>query len=512
MPSSFDTDPRSPSRGHLAVLGMCFVVIATAVVAALVGTSRGQFDRLVGVTASLVSVGDGLPAKSDVKFRGILVGFVSGVTPATVGQSNVVHIYLRHEFADSIPNTVTARVVPSNVFAVSSVQLVDHGPTNAALRPGAVIPEDTSLPTVLFQTTLNKIRLLLASVGRSPSDGVGALTALGQAVEGRGPKLREAAGDLNQIVAKLNTVVAPDTGPSTIAALAAAANGLKGAAPTLYDALNNAIEPARTLAEKRIAVSDLLSAGLTTTGTVRDAFDHQTDRLINISTQLTPVLGVFADHADQFHPIAGRFVNLGNKLWSVWDPTKNKVEGYGILSLTPFRPYVRADCPRYGDLLGPSCYNAPEVPTAPGLLSALDSMGFPPDPKLTENRPNLTPPRDSMRGAGGDMPPLPDVLPPPPGAAPPAPADGTPPPVAAPPAPADGSAPPQTLLPAETPPTAAQSQSAEIGSIGPTGSSAEKEQLSRIVGGPANAATVLMLAPLVRGTTVGIGPESGGNP
>ena len=48
----------------------------------------------------------------------------------------------------SNPNThnrfrpgVTARVVPSNVFAVSSVQLVDRGP-GAAIRAGAHIPED----------------------------------------------------------------------------------------------------------------------------------------------------------------------------------------------------------------------------------------------------------------------------------------------------------------------------------------------------------------------------------
>ncbi len=498
MPSSFDIDPRSPSTGRLLIFGVCFLLISAAIVTSLVAQSRGEFDRLLRVTASLISVGDGLPEHSDVKFRGILVGFVTDVTPASLGQPNTVHISIRREFAAGIPRTVTARVVPSNVFAVSSVQLVDHGPA-APLQPGSVIPEDTSLPTLLFQTTLNKLRQLLAAVGRPASDGIGALTALGEAAEGRGPRLREAAGDLNKMVAELNTVIAPDNGPSTIAALATAADGLKTAAPTLYQALDLAIQPARTLAEKRVALNGLLSAGVTTARTVRDAFDHQTDRLINISVQLTPVLGVFADNADQFHPIATRLQNLGNKVWDNWDPRTSSIPAKFAISLTPFRQYVRADCPRYGELLGPSCFNAPETPTAPQLLPALDSMGYPPHPGLTENRPNLAPPRDSVGPIGqfGDPPT--------------APPSGTTAPELVPPSPNQETPPPQTL-PAEQAPGAppVQAQSADIGSIGPVGSQQEKDQLSHIVGGPADAATVLMLGPLVRGATVTIAPENGG--
>src|SRR5699024_6088645 len=66
------------------------------------------------------------------------------------------------------------------------------------------------------------------------------------------------------------------------------------------------------------------------------------------------------------------------------------------VSLTPVRQYVRADCPRYGELLGPSCFTAPDIPTAPDLFPALESRGFPPTPGLTENRPNPAPPRDSV--------------------------------------------------------------------------------------------------------------------
>jgi hypothetical protein len=71
-------------------------------------------------------------------------------------------------------------------------------------------------------------------------------------------------------------------------------------------------------------------------------------------------------------------------------------------------------------------------------------------------------------------------------------------------------------LPAESGPPSptgdVQPQSAVIGgNVGPVGSEQENSQLSQIVGGPANAATQLLLGPVVRGSTVHITPDSGGN-
>lgn len=93
--------------------------------------------------------------------------------PASNGQPNFVHINLKPQYAKSIPSTATARVVPSNVFAVSSVQLVDRGP-GAPIRAGAHIAEDTQLPTVLFQTTVSKLRDVLVATGRGRDDHLSA--------------------------------------------------------------------------------------------------------------------------------------------------------------------------------------------------------------------------------------------------------------------------------------------------------------------------------------------------
>ena len=175
--------------------------------------ATGRLDPYVRVVAALINVGDGLPQRSDVKYHGVLVGMVNGVTPAANGEPNYVHIDLNPTYAASIPASVTARVVPSNVFAVSSVQLVDRGP-GPAIRAGAKILEDTELPTVLFQTTISKLRDILAATGRGREDKtVGILAAVNAATENRRTELLTSGAQLNRLVDELDAIVATEPGP-----------------------------------------------------------------------------------------------------------------------------------------------------------------------------------------------------------------------------------------------------------------------------------------------------------
>lgn len=468
--NAYDTDGRGPSDTRLRLLGLTLVLIVSLVVSVLLMKARGRFDDVLRISAELINVGDGLPAQSDVKFRGVLVGTVTDVVPAGAGRANIVHLEIKNSLARGIPGTVSARVVPSNVFAVSSVQLVENTRPGTMLRPGLVIPEDHTLPTILFQTTLTKFREVLKAVGRNPSpDTLGILDLLGEATQGRGQRLSRAGGDLNRIVQELNTVVA-EGDQSAVSALADAVRNLREVSPELFDALQSAVVPMHTLAEKRSALQNLLSAGVQTLGTVGQAFDNQTDRLIAITTQLTPVAGVFADNAAQFRPIFTRLQRLADNVYNeAWNPDTNLFTIKAVVSFTPTRTYVRADCPRYGDMAGPSCQIAPEIPKAPDLLPALASKGFFPG-NVPENRPNLAPPRNS--------------IPPPPEKSS---SDG--------PEPIDG--------------TATQ-PSAFGGSVGPVGSRAEKSQLAKIIGAEPSAATQLLLGPVARGSTVNVQVERQG--
>ena len=539
MGNSFETDGRGPSDRQLLAAGIALVAVAAVVTATLLVKATGRLDPYVRVVADLVNVGDGLPQRSDVKYHGVLVGAVQDVTPAAHGEPNYVHIDLDPHYAQSIPATVTARVVPSNVFAVSSVQLVDqgHGPP---ISEGAHIPEDTELPTVLFQTTISKLRDILAATGRGREDKtIGVLAAVNAATEDRRTELLSSGAQLSRLVDEIDSIVASDPGPTTVSALIDAARGLQQTAPELIDALHVAVEPMRTLVQQRTQLDSLISGGLHTLGTTDTALNNQTDKLVKISSELTPVLGSLAEISPHWVPAFVKLNGLSDRFFDeVWIPEQDTANMRVNLSFTPTYSYTRADCPQYAGLKGPSCYTAPLVPTRPELPDVLLPQNYQPPP-------DLAPPSGTVVGENGNLvavgpplvnpnpsladpnPPLPSWMPPSapvPGTANPAlvpdpqppqiaspvapvaPKPGDPPPPAPAP-PAGPAAPGGPVLPAEAAPAAYG------GNVGPVGSQQERNQLGLITGRPASTATQLLLGPVARGTTVSLvdSTSRGGN-
>jgi ABC-type transporter Mla subunit MlaD len=490
-PNSFELDGRGPSDRQLLGCGAAVVVVAALLTAALLFKSTGRLNDYIRVVADLTNVGDGLPRKSDVKYHGVLVGMVNGVVPAANGKPNYVHIDLKPEYATSIPAAVTARVVPSNVFAVSSVQLVGNGP-GASIRPGEHLPEDSRLPTVLFQTTISKLRDLLAAGGRDREDkSMGVLAALAAATDHRRVTLLNDGAQLNRLLDQLNSIVSTDAGPSTVTALIGATRGLQATAPDLFDALHQAVEPMQTFAETRGQLAALLSGADHTVGTTRQSFGNHIDQLIRITTDFTPVLGVLALKSNNFLPGVVKLDNLANKFMDeVWIPEADVGNMRANISFTPTYPYTRADCPHYGELKGPSCFTAPLVPVRPDLPEVLLPQNYQP-PK------DLAPPPGTVLGPDGNLvavgPPLINPNPNLQDPNPPLPSWVTPSP------PVPGSANPGD---ARAPGSVAPSSFG--GNVGPVGSQQERNMLAVITGRSPTVATELLLGPIARGTTVSL--------
>lgn len=529
MANSLDTDGRGPSDQQLLGAGIAVLLVIAMTTAGLLAKSTGMLNSYVRVVADLMNVGDGLPAQSDVKYHGLLVGSVTDVIPAAYGKPNYVHINLKPDYAKDIPNSVTARVVPSNVFAVSSIQLVDSGEGGPTIRDGAHIAEDGELSTVIFQTTVSKLRDILAATGRGREDhSLGILAAVGAATDNRRVKLLNAGAHMSRLLDQLNGIVATEPGPSTISALLEATHGLQSTAPDLVDALQQAVEPMRAFAEKRAELASLVTGGQHTVGVTREAFDNHIDQLIQITHDFTPVVGVLANNADKFVPIFKRVNGLSDKFFEqLYHPkliTKNMRTN---LSFTPLHTYTRADCPQYGELKGPSCFTAPMISVRPELPENLlpQNYRFPA---------GLEPPPGTEIGSDGNLhavgppvvnpdrslvdtnPPLPwwtGPFPRVPGTADPL--DPAPPPPPSPPIPVQPHAP--EWQPA--PPVAPASYG---GNVGPVGSQTERNQLGLLTGqgGPASVATQLLLGPVARGNAVSVSfstaaepapPKAGGN-
>ncbi|MFD4459717.1 MlaD family protein [Nocardia sp. NPDC058480] len=385
----FDTDGRGPSKWSLLLRGLVAFALIVGGLTVVYLKSTGSFEEKAEITALLEQVGDGLPPNSDVKFRGVLVGTVAEVTPSIDGGRNRARLELEPRLLVSIPASVTARVVPSNIFAVSSVQLVDNGP-GRPLRAGAQIQQDTSLSTVQLQTALTKLRTIVAATARiSTSDTVGVLAAVAKATDRRGADLVRAGAQLDHITRELAAQIAPPGEPSTITALTESVRGLASAAPDLLDVLHAAVVPMRAVVEQEAELHDLLTAGTATLSTVDGGLDRHVDEMVTITDQLTPVLDVFAAGSSSFGPIVGSIKNLSD-VWfaEFWNEETQNGTGKFQIRLTPDTPYTRADCPRYGDLAGPSCATAPLTTSAEPLPASLDPRSVP-KPVLTPEMQDL---------------------------------------------------------------------------------------------------------------------------
>jgi virulence factor Mce-like protein len=366
---------------QLLVAGVAGLVVFVLVLTFLMARYKGYvMHPKVDVTADLSTTGDGLPENADVKFRGILVGAVEDVAVADRGALQQVHIEMKPEYVGSIPANVTARVVPSNLFAVTSVELVYNGPDQAALHQGSQIGEDHSQGTIALQDTLTSVRAILNKI--DPVQLGRVLGTLSYALDGSGRVPGSTVGRLDNWLTQVRAAV-PNVG-QTLDNFSDSFHALNQSAPELMQTLADSVKTAQTISDKRAAVAGLITGSESTVDKVNALFAANGDAGKRITVGTGNLFGAVAA-TPQAIPQA--IANLNASVRALlptfhWGPQKQMVWNLG-LTFTPYKPYDRSDCPRYGTMAGPSCATAPVVsdpgPPTPALRPrALDSaQGLP---------------------------------------------------------------------------------------------------------------------------------------
>ncbi|WP_019932049.1 MlaD family protein [Nocardia sp. BMG111209] len=411
-----DPSGRGPSVRQLLIAGAAGLAVFAVILSFLLARYKGWvMHSAVPVTANLTTTGDGLPENADVKFRGVLVGVVKDVSVAAKGELQQVHIEMRPEYSDGVPANVTARVVPSNLFAVTSVELVYNGPDAQHLRAGSTIDEDRSEGTIALQDTLTTVRDILDKI--DPIKFGRSLTTLTYALDGNGRPPGSTVERLDDWLVQTRAAVPDEAG--LFDDLSGSLKALNTSAPDLMDVLASSVQTAQTIADKRGQLVALITGAGATVDRVNTLFAANPD----VGKQITAGVGdMFGSLAADPSAITGAIVNLNRSTRALqttftWGPQHQMVWNAGV-TFTPWDPYTAADCPRYGDLAGPSCATAPAVADPGHLPDALKPRAL----DAAKGLPPVVP-----------MPGLPDILaaaPPPaaatPGAALPNPLAGTP--------------------------------------------------------------------------------------
>ncbi|GAB2649729.1 MCE family protein [Nocardia goodfellowii] len=359
-----DPSGRGPTMRQLLLAGVAGLVVFALIMGFLMARYRGYFVPKVNVVAELTTTGDGLPAKADVKFRGVLVGAVKGVDVASRGELQKVQIELKPELAKGVPANVTARVVPSNLFAVTSVELVFNGPADEFLRDGSVIEEDRSQGTIALQDTLTSVEKVLDKI--DPVQFGRVLGTLSQALDGSGRMPGSTVERLDRWLLSVDESI-PDLGV-LLGDFAGSLHALNQSAPELLDVVNSSVQTARTIADRRAQLVALITGTSSTVDKVNDLFARNPDVGKQLTAGTSDTFGALA--ADP-QAVTQAILNLGTstaKLNTVftWGTQQQMVWNLG-LTFTPYKPWTVADCPRYGELAGPSCATAPTEAILPPL-------------------------------------------------------------------------------------------------------------------------------------------------
>ncbi|ONM49046.1 MlaD family protein [Nocardia donostiensis] len=359
-----DPSGRGPTMRQLLIAGICGLLVFAVVLGFLMARYQGYFVDKVKVVANLTTTGDGLPEEADVKFRGLLVGTVDHVTVAAKGELQEVHIDLKPEFVENIPANVTARVVPSNLFAVTAVELLYNGPADAHVTEGMVIEEDRSKGTIALQDTLTTVRNILTEI--DPMQLGRVLGTLSYALDGSGRVPGSTIERLDRWLTAVDESI-PDLGV-LLEDFSDSAHALNESAPELMDVLASSVTTARTIADRRTDLVNLIAGAGNTVDRVNDLFARNPNIGKDITAGTNALFGSLAADPGAITRSISNLNDSARKLRTTftWGPQQQMVWNAG-LSFTPFLPNTVADCPRYGELAGPSCFTAPAV-ADPGYL------------------------------------------------------------------------------------------------------------------------------------------------
>ncbi|MFF9216349.1 MCE family protein [Streptomyces viridosporus] len=370
----------SGARGE-AVRRRCAGVVFLLVPALLVWLAVAVYDKRFTDSDPVVvetgSVGNEMHLGAEVKLRGVVVGEVRAVE--ATGDGARLTLAMKPGALDDVPSDVRAQMLPTTLFGERFVALVPpEAPSAEPLAPGAVIPQDRSENAVELQQVLDDVLPMLTAV--QPHKLSATLSAVSQALEGRGDRLGDTLGRLDAHLREFNPHL--PTLNRDLKHLVKVSHVYADAAPDIITALTDFTTTSGTLAEQEAAYAGTLGA---TTRTAEDmtAFLRQNEKnIIRLSATSRPTLELLAEYAPSF-PCTLRTL-------AEFVPAMDKALGKGTdrpgihvdVTAVPARgAYLPGrDTPVYGAGGGPRCPSVPYLgslarPAAQAAAAADQDLG-----------------------------------------------------------------------------------------------------------------------------------------
>ncbi|WP_415951413.1 MCE family protein [Streptomyces sp. KLOTTS4A1] len=336
--------------------GVAFLLVPALLIWLAVAVYQKEFTESDEIVVETGAVGNQMHPGAEVKLRGVVLGEVREIDTTDTGAR--LTLALEPGALGHIPEDVRAQMLPTTLFGERYVALVPPGgPVTRTLPAGSVIPQDRSANAIELQQVLDDVLPMLTAV--QPQKLSATLSAVSQALEGRGDTLGESLTTLDAHLRKFNPHL-PKLNED-LKQLVKVSHLYADAAPGILDALTDFTTTSGTLAEKE---QDLAKAYGSTTRTAEDldAFLRANkDHIIRLSAASRPTLELLARHSSSFpctlRTLAEFVPRMDKALGKGTDEPGMHVNVTSVASRGAYAP--GRDTPTYGSGGGPACYPVP---------------------------------------------------------------------------------------------------------------------------------------------------------
>jgi phospholipid/cholesterol/gamma-HCH transport system substrate-binding protein len=340
-------------RVRYRIYGLAFLLVVALLLALTVALFNKALTPVVAVKLRSDRAGMQLLPRSDVKVRGLIVGEVRDIRATSAGAE--LDLALDPDKARLVPDNVKARLLPKTLFGEKYVDLVMPAQRGAAIRSGAVIPQDRSTVAVEVSQVLDHLLPLLKAV--APEKLNATLNALATALQGRGDQLGNTLDQTDSLLKKIN----PKLGTLVydLRRLSNVADIYNAAAPDLLRTLRNLNVTSSTIVDKRAAIEALIPAVTDVSGRTTRFMRDNGNKIIGVNIANREALALVARYSPEFPCV---FAGLKKIRPAVEDAVGGKTPTIRLtIEIVKPRPGYKnpLDLPEYKDHRGPSCYGMP---------------------------------------------------------------------------------------------------------------------------------------------------------
>ncbi|ALG85799.1 MCE family protein [Gordonia phthalatica] len=295
------------------LLGLVFFAVVIGLLVVSLVKFSGGFDTYKTITLRTDNAGNSLVKNADVKANGVVVGAVHAVNVQPGGKV-AVELRITPDQMKNLPDGTTARVLPKTLFGERYIALqIPKNSDGGTLHEGSVITTDKQGNAAEVEDLFDALLPVIKAI--PPQDLNVTLSAISQAIGGKGHQIGEIVERLNTIFKRVNANM--DDLQGTIRGLATFSQTYATALPDIIDAFDNLRVTGNTIVERQSDLrSTIQTLGVAAVDTTKFLKKNKKD-MLDLFIDSEPFLKGLAMQSPTFGCMFNNFAKIMPKIGTI---------------------------------------------------------------------------------------------------------------------------------------------------------------------------------------------------